>query len=126
MVASQYVADVNATQRGNIQSQPVSGAASEAVPVTARVIQLLVEQGCMRGAHNVVSGFELQWEMSVAAALTDMQEGFGWQNVLDNLKEMCQVGQVCFLRELKSKAVRTLAHKKRKLKEKLKKKAGRV
>ena len=64
-------------------------------------------------------------QMSVAATLSDMQAEFEWQNVLGCFREMCPIGQVCFLRELKSKAVRILAHKKRKLKEKLKKKAGR-
>ena len=123
MVATQYVAHANTTQRGNTQSKSVSGATSETT-VTAQMIQLLVERGCMRGTQQVVCGFEVQWEMSVAAAVSDMQAEFGWQDVMDSFREMCQVGQVCFLREMKSKAVRILGHKKRKLKEKLKKQAG--
>ena len=70
--------------------------------------------------------FEVQWERSVAAALSELQAEFEWQNALVCFREMCPVGQVCFLRELKSKAVRILAHKKRKLKGKLKEKAGGV
>jgi hypothetical protein len=112
MVASQYVAHANTTQRGNTQSKSVSGATSETIPVTAQMIQLMVERGCMRGTQQVVCGFEVQWEMSVAAAVADMQAEFGWQDVMDNFREMCQVGQMCFLREMKSKAVRILGHKK--------------
>lgn len=81
MVASQYVAKAS-THRGNIQSQS-SGAASGAVPITEQFIELLVERGCMQNAHRVICGFQVQWEMSVAATLSELQAEFEWQNALD-------------------------------------------
>ena len=77
MVASQYVAKAS-TQRGNTQSQFGGGAASGATPATGQFVELLqlVERGCMQNAQRVVGGFEVQWEVSVAAALSNMQAEF--------------------------------------------------
>jgi hypothetical protein len=117
-------AEDNTTTRGISQSLPSQGAASEANSVTAHFLALLEGQGCMSAStQRVKCGFEVQWEMSVAAALSDMQSEFSLSCVSLKFREMCDMGQVLFLREVKTKAVRILAHKKKKLKEKKTKKA---
>jgi hypothetical protein len=64
----------NITARGTSQSLPSQGAASEANSVTAHFLAPLEDRGCMSAStQRVKSGFEMQWEMSVAAALSDMQ-----------------------------------------------------
>ena len=64
----------------------------------------------------LIVGFEAEWRKSIGAALQDLEKEFRTGDLLAAFAELTQMGQELFLRELQSKAVRILAHKKRKLK----------
>jgi hypothetical protein len=66
----------------------------------------------------LIAGFEAEWHKSVGAALQDLEAEFKTGDLLGCYAEMSAMGNELFLRELQSKAVRILAHKKRKSKSK--------
>jgi hypothetical protein len=89
--------------------------------VVDRVIDLLMGKDFRRPFARIVrpalvQGFEAEWHMSVGAALQDLEAEFKTGDMLAAFAELTQMGQELFLREVQSKAVRILAHKKRKSK----------
>jgi hypothetical protein len=68
--------------------------------------------------NTAIEGYAEQWNLSVAQAVVDLQSELGMGDVRQAFDGLCRIGQELFLRELKNKAVRILAHKKRKLKTK--------
>jgi hypothetical protein len=93
--------------------------------VIGRAVGLLVDRDSRRTFARIVkpaviAGFEAEWHKSVGAALRDLEAEFQTGDLLGSFAEMDVMGQELFLRELQSKAVRILAHKKRKLKSKTK------
>lgn len=86
----------------------------------ARFVGLLMD-GVRRNRARVVSeqltqGFEVQWEQSVCAALVDLEQEFAITDMSVQYDSLCRFGRELMLRELQGKAVRILAHKKRKAK----------
>lgn len=100
------------TQRGTGASQSGDNTVQGDHRVTAHFLPLLAG---LRGLPQLIAGFEVQWELAVAAALADLQSEFELFDILGRFKSESKMSQVLFLRELKSKAVRILAHKKKKL-----------
>ena len=88
--------------------------------VTDRLLEALVDP--RRGNFtrivrpSVYQGFEKEWRASVGAALTDLEVEFKTGDLLRVFAEMDRMCQELFLREVQNKAVRILAHKKRKSK----------
>lgn len=118
---SRAVAVMNATQEGSGPTQAgIRNAAPGVTSVTAQFLPLLNDRKIMRSSH-VISGYELQWEQSVSAALGDLQSEFSRLNVWDTFQSLDAMSKVLLLREVKAKAVRILAHKKAKIKSKIKK-----
>ena len=105
------------TQRGDGLTQPGACTALGVKLVTARFIQLLGRQEVRQNVSST-SEYELLWEQAVSATVNDIQSEFGLQEVTGTFDQMDQMCKVLFLRELKSKAVRILAHKKRKVRSK--------
>jgi hypothetical protein len=66
---------------------------------------------------KVIQGFEVQWRDAVKAALKDLEAEFNIADMHAQYDVLCVFGKELLLRELQGKAVRILAHKKRKIKE---------
>jgi len=99
----------------------VAAARSGLTPdVVGRAVELLADTTNRKFVRVVrpaiILGFEAEWHKSVAAALQDLEAEFQTGDILAAFAGMCEMGQELFLRELQAKAVRILAHKKRKLK----------
>lgn len=90
--------------------------------VASSVVQEFLE--LMRGhgrnprqLQRVVEGCEEQWEKSVASALRDLKEEFQIENLHGKYETLCLMSKELFMRELRGKATRILAHKKRHMKQ---------
>ena len=66
---------------------------------------------------KAIHGFEVQWRDAVKAALKDLEAEFNIADMHAQYDVLCVFGKELLLRELQGTAVRILAHKKRKIKE---------
>ena len=91
--------------------------------VASSVVQEFLELMQVHGRNprqlqRVVEGCEEQWEKSVASALRDLKEEFQIENLHGKYETLCPMSKELFMRELRGKATRILAHKKRHRKQK--------
>lgn len=85
------------------------------VGVVDRFVQLLGDHSYYPQAlQRVVQGHEMQWKQTVRKAVQSLQEDLRVGDALQQFNEFGRVGRELLLRELRGKAVRILAHKKRK------------
>lgn len=105
-----HSASKSATQRGTDGSRPEVNASSKDNQIATHFLRLL---DGLPGTRRLVTGYELQWEAAVARSLDDLRSEFEIINVFDRFNKLCTMGQTLFLRELKAKATRVLAHKKK-------------
>ena len=85
-----------------------------AICVVSQFMELLRAQGRNPiSLQRVVEGHEQQWQKSVAAALKDLQCEFHIGDLLQKYHVLCPMSKELFLRELRGKATRILAYKKR-------------
>ena len=68
--------------------------------------------------QRLILGYEDQWKQAVRKGLQHMQEELGICDAREQYGGMCRVIKELFLRELRGKATRILAHKKRQIKKK--------
>lgn len=66
--------------------------------------------------NRITSGHEQAWKQAVAKGLQHMQTELRIGDALQQYNSFCRVGRELFLRELRGKATRILAHKKRQVK----------
>ena len=94
-----------------------------ALAVVSRFTRLLNQQSYYPQAlQRVTAGFEAQWQQSVKSALESLQSEFRVADLGQKYDGFCAMGKELFLRELRSKSVRILAHKKRQTSKKSKNK----
>lgn len=108
------------TVQGSASGQVENAAPGEqstayvAIDVVHKFVGLLTSHNYRPLAlQRVVQGSEQQWEKAVKAAVQDMQQEFKVEDMLQKWTELCDMGRELFLRELRGKATRILAHKKR-------------
>lgn len=102
-----------AAQRGTGVAQSGDDMVLGDKQITTHFVRLLAD---LRGVPRLIAGFEVQWESAVGAALADLQSEFELHDILGRFRNESRMSQVLFVRELKAKAVRILAHKKMKAK----------
>jgi hypothetical protein len=66
--------------------------------------------------QKVTAGYEQQWNKSVGVALRELQQEFQIEDVVAKYSGLCDMSKELFLRELRGKATRILAYKKRRSK----------
>lgn len=66
--------------------------------------------------QKVTTGYEQQWNKSVGVALLELQQEFKIEDVVAKYSGLCDMSKELFLRELRGKATRILAYKKRRSK----------
>jgi len=94
-----------------------------ALAVVSRFTRLLNQQSyCPQALQRVTAGFEAQWQQSVKSALESLQSEFRVADLGQKYDGFCAMGKELFLRELRSKSIRILAHKKRQTSKKSKNK----
>ena len=93
---------MNATQRGTSLTSAGGNTTLVAGLVTAHFIQLLRNRD-VRLNQSLVLGYELQWEQSVATALSDIECEFSLRDLTETFSQMDEMCRVLFLREVKAK-----------------------
>jgi len=106
---------LSTAQRGTDGSQAEGNVSLEDNQIAVRFLQLL---DGLQGVRRLVAGYELQWEAAVATALQDLKSEFEITDIVQRFDGLCKMGQTLFLRELKGKAIRIVAYKKRMKKKK--------
>jgi hypothetical protein len=99
-------------------SQAEQSAAFVAATVGAHVVdrfdELLRDHAYYpQNLQRVVLGHDGLWKKAVAKAIQSLQSELHINDALQQYESFCKVGRELMLRELRSKAVRILAHKKR-------------
>jgi len=93
-----------------------------AVSVVKRFVRLLGQHSYYPGAlQKVVAGSEMQWEQSVRSAIVSLQSEFRDVDLSAKYDGFCIMGKELLLRELRGKATRILAHKKKQARKSTKK-----